>query len=85
MKKEEAIDRAVFHAIDYFGTTKEEKIEMVQKHMQVAYSEYEAENKELREALEEVMSWITNWDCPFENDEIWWTETVPKITKALEK
>ena len=42
----------------------------------------EKDNAVLREALEEVMSWINNWSTPFTEDDEW--ETTEKIvSKAL--
>ena len=40
------------------------------------------EVKSLREALTEVMCWVDNWDCKFEDDAEW-PDTRERIDKAL--
>ena len=43
-----------------------------------------ADNAKLREALEEVMTWIDNWDPVFcEDDE--WDDTKNKVSAAIKK
>lgn len=43
-----------------------------------------AASPDLQDALEEVMTWVKNWDVPFlEDDE--WAETETKVKSALFK
>ena len=50
----------------------------------IAWMLHESAYPEMKAALEEVMSWIANWDPIFTNDEFWPT-TEAKITSALAK
>ena len=43
----------------------------------------EAQEVALRGALEEVMTWIANWDAPFRYDAEWADEVDPRIRQAL--
>lgn len=46
MTREEAKDKAVFEAIDYFMNSNEDKLKALQKHIDKIFDEYEKELKQ---------------------------------------
>jgi len=53
MKREQAKEKAVFEAIDYFANSSEEKLELLQKHIDKIYDYFE--NKDILKRLDSLI------------------------------